>query len=171
MDRLIYTAMIGAKQALLAQSTNANNIANASTTGFKADLDFFKSLPVYGPGFPSRSIAQVESGGVDFKSGSRQTTGRSLDIAVSGKGFIAVQGNDGTEGYTRRGDLHINELGQLSNGANQLVIGEGGPIALPPFDNILIGNDGTITIQPQGQGVNALVVVDRIKLVNPDLQN
>ena len=171
MDRFIYTAMIGAQQALLAQQSNANNIANVSTIGFKADLDFFKSLPIYGPGFPSRVVTEVRSAGVDFKGGPRQTTGRSLDIAVNDNGFIAVAAKDGSEGYTRRGDLHVNALGQLLNGIDQPVIGEGGPIALPPFDNILIGADGTITIQPQGQGTNALVIVDRIKLVNPDLKN
>lgn len=171
MDRLIYTAMVGAQQALLAQQSNANNIANVTTVGFKADLDFFKSLPVYGPGFPSRVVTEVQSAGIDFKGGSRQTTGRSLDVAVNGNGFMAVEAKDGTEAYTRRGDLHVNELGQLLNGIDQLVKGEGGAIALPPFDHILIGSDGTITIQPQGEGVNALVVVDRIKLVNPDLQN
>lgn len=169
MDRMLYVAMSGAKQVMLAQQVNTNNLANVSTTGFRADLEAFRSLPVYGPGYPSRVYAVTERPGTDLLSGSLTTTGRSLDIAVNGQGWIAVQAADGSEVYTRAGDLRVTVNGQLETGAGRRVLGNGGPISIPPFENLEIGADGTISIQPVGQPANALAVVDRIKLVNPPL--
>lgn len=168
MEKMIYLAMSGAKEVMLRQSTNNHNLANLNTTGFKADLDNFKSLPVYGPGNPSRVYVEDTRAGTDHSSGQLISTGRDLDVGINGEGFIAVQDRDGSEGYTRAGDLRINSAGLLENGAGYPIMGDGGPIAIPPFEKIQIGTDGTITIQPLGQAVTNLAIVDRIKLVKPD---
>lgn len=167
MDRMLYVAMSGAKQIMLAQAVNNNNLANVSTAGFRADLDAFRSMPVFGPGYPSRVYAMTERPGTDMSSGALTTTGRELDVAVNGPGWITVQAPDGSEAYTRAGDLRVSVNGQLETGAGHPVMGNGGPIAVPPFEKIEIGADGTISILPVGQAPNALAVVDRIKLVNP----
>lgn len=169
MDEMVYLAMTGAKQTEYAQSINSNNIANVSTTGFRADLHSFSSLPIDGPGIDSRVNAVIESYGTDFTQGAVANTGRDLDIAIQGAGFIAVQGPDGEEAYTRAGDLRVNAGGLLSTGAGHLVMGDGGPVAVPLNSSLLIGTDGTISIQPLGQGPETLAIVDRIKLVDPDI--
>lgn len=168
MDRMIYIAMDAANQTARAQAVNANNLANASTTAFRADLEALRSISVDGAGYASRAYSQTYQTGVDLSSGSMMTTGRTLDVALSGKGYIAVQAKDGTEAYTRRGDLKVTSNGQLLTGAGNPVIGNGGPIALPPFEKLEIGVDGTITIRGIGQSAAALTVVDRIRLVDPD---
>ncbi|WP_438971698.1 flagellar basal-body rod protein FlgF [Methylophaga sp.] len=170
MDRSLYIAMNAAQQTMLAQATNANNLANVNTTGFRADFEQFRSMPVFGEGLPSRVYSMTERPGTDYQQGTVQSTGRELDISVQGEGFIAVQGKDGREGYTRAGDLHMTETGQLVTGTGLSVMGEGGPIAIPPSEKVEIGSDGTISIRPVGAESNALAVVDRIKLVKPDLQ-
>jgi flagellar basal-body rod protein FlgF len=167
MDRMLYIAMTGANQAMVAQAANGNNLANASTTGFRADLSAFRAMPVFGDGYPSRVYAMTEHPGVDFAPGTVTATGRELDVAVNGDGWIAVQARDGGEGYTRAGDLRLNSAGQLVTGAGLPVIGNGGPIAIPQAAKIEIAADGTISILPVGQPLNAVAVVDRIKLVNP----
>ncbi len=169
MDEMVYLAMSGAKQTEYAQAINSNNIANVSTTGFRADLHSFSSAPIDGPGVESRVNAIVESYGTDYSQGAVANTGRDLDIAVQGDGFIAVQGPDGEEAYTRAGDLRVNSGGLLSTGAGHLVMGDGGPVAIPLNTSLLIGSDGTISLQPLGQGPETLAIVDRIKLVNPDI--
>jgi flagellar basal-body rod protein FlgF len=113
----------------------------------------------------------TERPATDYQQGSVQSTGRELDISVQGEGFISVMGKDGREGYTRAGDLHVTELGQLVTGTGLPVMGEGGPVAIPPAEKIDIGADGTISIRPIGGAENELAVIDRIKLVKPDLQN
>lgn len=168
MDEMIYVAMTGAKQTEYAQSINTNNLANISTTGFRADLHSFSSVPIDGPGVDSRINAVVDSYGTDFASGPIANTGRDLDVAIQGRGFLAVQGPDGEEAYTRAGDLRINAGGLLTTGAGHLVIGEGGPVAIPPNSSLLIGADGTVSLQPLGQGPETLAIVDRIKLVDPE---
>lgn len=167
MDRMLYVAMSGAKQIMLAQAVNNNNLANVSTAGFRADLDAFRSMPVFGPGYPSRVYNMTERPGTDMSAGALTTTGRELDVAVNGQGWITVQAPDGSEAYTRAGDLRVSVNGQLETGAGHPVMGNGGPIAVPPFEKIEIGADGTISVLPIGQAPNALAVVDRIKLVNP----
>jgi flagellar basal-body rod protein FlgF len=168
MDEMIYLAMTGAKQTEYAQAINSNNLANVSTTGFRADLHSFSSVPIDGPGVDARVNAVVESYGTDFTQGPISNTGRDLDIAVQGKGYIAVQAPDGSEAYTRAGDLRVQSGGLLATGAGHLVIGDGGPVAIPPNSSLLIGGDGTVSIQPLGQGPETLTIVDRIKLVNPE---
>jgi len=169
MDDMIYLAMTGAKQTEYAQAINSNNLANVSTTGFRADLHSFSSVPIDGPGVDSRVNAVVDSYGTDFAQGPIANTGRDLDVAIQGEGFIAVQAPDGTEAYTRAGDLRVEAGGLLSTGAGHLVMGDGGPVAIPPNSSLLIGGDGTISIQPYGQGPETMSTVDRIKLVNPDI--
>jgi len=167
MDEMIYVAMTGARQTEVAQTINSNNLANASTTGFRADLHAFSNVPIEGPGVGSRVNAVVDRYGTDFSAGAVQVTGRDLDVAIQGEGFIAVQAEDGTEAYTRAGDLRVEAGGLLATGTGRLVIGDGGPVAVPPNASLYIGKDGTVTVQPLGQQANTLSVVDRIKLVNP----
>ncbi|MBP1151002.1 MULTISPECIES: flagellar basal-body rod protein FlgF [Methylocaldum] len=168
MDRSLYVAMSGAKQILLAQASNANNLANANTPGFRADFEQLRSMPVFGNGYPSRVYAMTERPGVDLSTGSLQTTGRDLDVAINGDGWLAVQAKDGSEAYTRAGDLHITPAGQLVTGSGLPVLGNAGPIAIPPAQKVEIGSDGTISIIPQGANATALAILDRIKLVKPE---
>lgn len=126
MDRSLYIAMSGAKQTLMAQATNANNLANAQTTGFKSDMEQFRSMPVFGAGYPTRVYAMTERPGTDFTPGAIQTTGKELDVAINGKGFFAVQDSEGKEAYTRAGDLHLTPEGLLQTGTGLQVIGQNG---------------------------------------------
>lgn len=168
MDRLLYVAMSGAKETLRAQSTNNHNLANASTNGFRADLAAFQSRAVEGAGYESRVYATSASTGFDASSGALQQTGRDLDVAVRGDGFIAVQGRDGREAYTRAGDLRIEADGSLRTGTGLQVMGDGGPISVPPAASVLIGSDGGVSIVPLGQGPDTKAIVGRIKLVRPE---
>jgi flagellar basal-body rod protein FlgF len=167
MDRMLYVAMTGAKQTMLAQTANSHNLANASTSGFRADFSAFRAMPVFGNGYPSRVYAMNERPGVDLAPGVIIASGRDLDVAVNSEGWIAVQAPDGSEAYTRAGDFRISTNGVLVTGAGHPVLGSGGPIALPPAEKVDIGSDGTISIRPSGQSAAALSTVDRIKLVNP----
>lgn len=171
MDKSLYIAMSGAKQTLLAQTANANNLAHTQTTGFKADLEQFRSMPVFGSGFPTRVYAMTERPGTDLAPGSLQSTGRELDVAVDGEGWLAVQDAGGKEAYTRAGDLHITPEGLLQNGAGLPILGQDGPISVPPSQKLEIGRDGTISIVPLGSRASNLVIIDRIKLVKPELDN
>ncbi|MDX2426778.1 MAG: flagellar basal-body rod protein FlgF [Cycloclasticus sp.] len=169
MDSSLYVAMSGAKQAMMAQAVNSHNLANANTTGFKADLSQFRSMPVYGPGHPSHVYAMAERPGIDFENGTMQQTGRELDVAIKGEGWIAVQTGDGSEAYTRAGDLRITPTGLLTTGTGLPVLGGGGPVILPEAEKIEIGSDGTISIIPLGDTAATLSAIDRIKLVSPEL--
>jgi len=172
MDRSLYIAMSGAKQTLLAQTANANNLANTQTTGFKSDLEQFRSRPVYGAGFPTRVYAMNEKPGLDFSTGAMQTTGGDLDVAINGEGYLAVQGADGKEAYTRAGDLRITPQGFLQTGAGLNVLGQDGPITVQPAEKVTIGSDGTISIIPLGSGnATTQVEVGRIKLVQAASEN
>jgi len=167
MDRMLYVAMSGASETMLAQGVNSNNLANANTTGFLSDLQQFRSMPVFGDGFPTRVYALSERPDIDFSRGSIQATGRDLDIAVKGDSWIAVQSKDGSEAMTRAGDLQIDANGLLMTGTGLPVLGNNGPIAIPPAEKMEIATDGTISIRPLGQGANELAIVDRIKLLTP----
>ena len=169
MDNMMYLAMSGARQVMHKQATNNHNLANVNTTGFKADIDNFKAMPVYGPGHPGRVYTQDQRTGISHEAGAIMSTGMPLDIAVNGDGFIAVQDIDGSEAYTRNGNLKITDQGLLVTSSGQAVLGEGGPITLSEYDNVQIGTDGTITIMPVGQAGGEIAVLDRIKLVNPDI--
>ncbi|MBD9677190.1 flagellar basal-body rod protein FlgF [Pseudomonas sp. PDM18] len=168
MDRMLYVAMSGASQNTKAMQAHANNLANISTTGFRRDFEQARAMPVFGDSFPARVFAMSERPATDFTTGSLQETGRDLDVAAKGDSWIAVQAPDGSEAYVRTGSLEIDALGQLRTSDGMPVMGNGGPIAIPPEEKIDIGEDGTITIRGQGNNPNALATVDRIKLVTPD---
>jgi|TARA_R100000005_G_scaffold86087_1_gene54823 flagellar basal-body rod protein FlgF len=167
MDHFVYIAASGAQEMMLAQAANSHNLANAATPGFKADLVSAESRYLDGVGAASRVYTIEKRKGTDLAPGSLEQTGRDLDVALVGEGWIAVQAPDGTEALTRRGDLRVDEFGQLVNGGGQPVLGERGPIALPPFSSLTVGADGTVSIVPLGEQINAVAVLDRIKLVNP----
>lgn len=168
MDRMVYTAMNGANQIMLRQTTNNHNLANLDTTGFRADIDIFSSLPVYGPGYPTRVYTEDQRAGIDLSQGKIYYTGNNFDIAVTGDGFIAVAAPDGREAYTRAGSLKVTSSGQLQNSEGHSILGNGGPVIIPPFEKIEIAADGTISILPLGQSAASLAVVDRVKLVRTD---
>jgi flagellar basal-body rod protein FlgF len=170
MDRALFLAMSGAKQNMQEMQLRANNLANVSTTGFRADLAQARSMQAYGDGLPSRVFAMTERPGQSFAQGSVITTGRDLDVTVEGDGWLSVMDKTGQEGLTRNGNLHIDETGLLSNGAGHLVIGESGaPITLPvPLAKVEIGRDGTISVLPKGAPAEAIEVIDRIKLSRPN---
>jgi flagellar basal-body rod protein FlgF len=170
MDHFVYVAASAARETMLAQANNANNLANASTTGFRTDLLMAKSALVVDPSrnMTTRIFGMMDSSGIDFSEGMINTTGRDLDVAVNGQGWIAVLAADGSEAYSRRGDLRVDQFGQLVDGAGSQVMGNSGPIALPPFSQLEVGADGIISIVAVGESPNTLSQIDRIKLVNPD---
>ncbi len=171
MDKLLYVAMSGAKETMRAQAANNHNLANASTTGFKADLSAFQSRAVTGPGYASRVYATDSTVGWDHALGPQQQTGNPLDISINGQGFFAVQDERGNEAYTRAGDLHVDPAGQLLTATGRAVLGEDGPISVPPSTAVSVGSDGTISIVPLGQDPKTAANVARIKLVNPPLDS
>ncbi|MGD8914860.1 MAG: flagellar basal body rod protein FlgF [Candidatus Thiodiazotropha sp.] len=168
MDRMLYIAMSGAKETLIAQASNSNNLANVNTPGFMEDLNQFRSMPVFGEGYPTRVYALDERPNINFDKGSIQATGNPLDLAVNGEGYFAVQSVDGSEAYTRRGDLKVDANGLVTNGQGLPLIGNSGPIALPPYERLEVAPDGTITILPEGATPEGLAIIDRIKMVNPE---
>ncbi|MBK8107186.1 MAG: flagellar basal-body rod protein FlgF [Betaproteobacteria bacterium] len=165
MDRLIYLAMSGAKATLQRQDQLANNLANASTNGFRAELQAFRAVPVRGDGASTRVYALESSVGHDPRSGPVQTTGRALDVALQGAAWLAVQALDGTEAYTRAGALQVGTDGQLVTPAGLPVLGDGGPITLPANAAVDVASDGTLTTRvgndpPQPAGRLKLVTTD-----------
>jgi flagellar basal-body rod protein FlgF len=171
MDRMIYTAMTGAKHILDQQATTAHNLANATSTGFKAQVDSFRAVPVLGQGLPTRAFVVDATVGADFNPGAIQHTGRDLDVAVQGQGWLAVQRPDGSEGYTRNGSLKVSENGLLQTANGLTVMGDGGPISIPPDVAITIAKDGTISSVSNNTLPGPATVIGRLKLVNPDEAN
>ncbi len=167
MDRSLYISMSGAKQNMYAQQANANNLANVDTGGFKKDFASARSMPVFGEHHPSRAYAMSERPGTDFSEGPMNQTDRDLDVAVQGSGWIAVEPEPDDEAFTRTGDLMTDVNGILRTGDGLPVLGNGGPIALPPADKVEIGADGTVSVVPEGGPADQLIDVDRIKMVNP----
>jgi flagellar basal-body rod protein FlgF len=165
MDRALYVGMSGAMQTMLAQSANANNLANANTTGFRAQLIDAQPVPVDGAGLPSRVNAQLQDSGWDSSPGTLSQTGRDLDVALHDGDWLAVQASDGSEAYTRAGNLSIDANGQLLTGSGQPVLGDGGPISVPQYSSVKIGSDGTVSIVPAGQTANTVTMVGRLKVV------
>ena len=166
MDKMLYVSMTGAHNNTLAQRAHANNLANISTSGFRRDFEQARSMPIFGDSYPSRVFAMSERPGTDFTPGSLQETGRDLDVAVGGKGWLAVQMPDGSEAYTRNGSLDVSANGILQTHDGKPVLGDGGPVTIPPDNEISIGADGSISAsQPDQPGV--VNVVAQLKLVNP----
>lgn len=171
MDRLIYTAMTGAKHILEQQATNSHNLANATSTGFRAQVDSFRAVPVVSEGLPTRAYVVDATVGADFKPGVIQSTGRDLDIAVQGEGWLTVQRSDGTEGFTRNGSLKLNENGILQTATGQTIMGDAGPISIPPDVAVSIAKDGTISTVENNTLPGPSNILGRLKLVNPDVNN
>lgn len=167
MDRLIYTAMTGAKHVFMQQAGTANNLANASTVGFKAQEHRFRAVPVIGEGMPTRAFTVDASVADDFDEGPLMFTGRSLDVAVQGRGWLAVQLPDGSEAYTRAGSLDVDVTGLLQTKSGYPVVGDGGPINVPPDNRIEIAPDGTVSVVPTFGTPNNANAIGRLKLVNP----
>lgn len=167
MDRLIYTAMTGAKHVFMQQAGTANNLANASTIGFKAQEHRFRAVPVLGEGMPTRAFVVDASVSDVMDQGPLMFSGRNLDVAVNGKGWIAVQMPDGSEAYTRAGSLDVDVTGLLQTKSGLTVAGGGGPISIPPDNNIEIAPDGTVSVVPTFGTPNNVNAIGRIKLVNP----
>ena len=163
MDKLVYTAALGLKAHLASQAAIANNMANASTTGFRADRVVFERLALTGSAFETRTPASAEVTDADRKGGAIQHTGRDLDVAITGDSWLAVQASDGSEAYTRRGDLEVAPSGVLQTGDGFPVIGASGPITLPP-GKATISADGNVSVVPAGGG--PAQVVDRLKLAS-----
>ena len=165
MDRVIYLAMAGAKATLQRQDVLANNLANASTTGFRAEMTAFRAVPVLGDGASTRVYAIESTPGYSAEPGPVAATGRNMDVAMKGQAWLAVQGRDGTEAYTRNGSLDVDSEGLLVTRSGLPVMGDGGPITVPANGQVLIGADGSVTAtvgngRPQGIG--------KLKLVTPE---
>jgi flagellar basal-body rod protein FlgF len=167
MDRLVYTAYSGLRGRMAAQAAIANNMANASTIGFRSDSFNFEQLALKGAGFDSRALTSEEVVDADRKAGAVVSTGRDLDVAIDGDAWLAVQAADGEEAYTRRGDLTIAPSGVLQTGDGFPVIGNSGPITIPPADKVTIAPDGSVLIVPPGGQIDKPQVLDRLKLVDP----
>lgn len=167
MDRLIYTAMTGAKHVFMQQAGTANNLANASTVGFKAQEHRFRAVPVLGEGMPTRAFTVDASVSDVFDEGPLMFTGRSLDVAVQGRGWLAVQLPDGSEAYTRAGGLDVDVSGLLQTKSGYPVVGDGGPINVPPDNRVEIAPDGTVSVVPSFGTPNNANAIGRLKLVNP----
>lgn len=164
MDKLIYTAMTGAKYALSRQDTHAQNLAHASTPGYRAETAAYRAVPLEGS--PTRVFVLDASTGADLSPGPVKQTGRSLDIALTGAGWIAIEGSDGREAYTRNGSLQVSAAGILTTDGGLPVLGDGGPLAVPPDAAIRIASDGTVSVIPSANP-GAVQNAGRIKLVNP----
>ncbi|MDX3775454.1 flagellar basal-body rod protein FlgF [Chromatiaceae bacterium AAb-1] len=172
MDHLLYIAMSGAKENMNGLSVRANNLANTGTVGFKADFEQARAMQAFGEGLPTRVFSMTEQPGQNFDAGSVIMTERELDVAIQGDGWLSVIAPNGTEAYTRAGNLQLSATGMLETTNGLAVLGENGPIQLPiPLAKVEIAADGTISALPQGAPANAMVVVERIKLVNPDYKD
>ncbi|HJW10577.1 MAG TPA: flagellar basal-body rod protein FlgF [Albitalea sp.] len=165
MDRMIYLSMSGAKATMQRQDTLANNLANVSTVGFRAELQAFRAVPVQGSGASTRVYALESTPGYDASAGTVTATGRNLDVAMKGNSWLAVQGLDGTEAYTRAGSLDVSSDGTLTTSGGLTVLGDGGPIQVPPNSAVSIGADGTVS----AKGVDGKTsAVGKLKLVTPE---
>ncbi len=165
MDRMIYLSMSGAKATMQRQDVLANNLANVSTAGFRAELQAFRAVPVEGSGASTRVYALETTPGYDASAGPITATGRNLDVAMKGNAWLAVQGLDGTEAYTRGGSLELSSDGTLTTRNGLPVLGDGGPIQVPANSEVSIGADGTVS----ARGANGRsAAIGRLKLVTPE---
>lgn len=175
MDRLIYTAMTGAKQIMEQQTTVSHNMANVGTTGFRAQIDTFRAVPVEGKGLPTRTQVIDDTVGADFTEGTIHKTDRNLDVAIKGQGWLTVQAPDGKEAYTRSGALKLTQNGILQTQNGMAVQGidtmgiDSGPITVPYDASLVIGKDGTVSSLVPGSVPATMEIFGRIKLVNPPL--
>ena len=166
MNRMIHTSLSAMRANMARQAVTANNIANASTTGFRAEISNARPLWIKGPGLPDRAVASEEVQSADMRAAVTVSTGRPLDIAMNGDAMLTVQAENGDEAYTRRGDLMVSASGLLTTGDGHPVLGEGGPVTVPPSDQIRIDKDCTLWIIPAGGDPNAPQKIDRLKLAS-----
>lgn len=167
-QQTIYLAMSGLNATMDRMTAATNNLANANTTAFKAQRPMFQAEPLYGQGLPDRVDVVSAEDTADFRPGSIEQTGRSLDVAVKGSGWIAVQATDGTSALTRNGSLTISANGLLQTSDGNPVLGNGGaPITLPPLQSVTVGEDGTVSGTPLGQPATSITTLNRILLANP----
>jgi len=171
MDRLIYIAMTGAKQNFEQQAIAAHNLANVGTAGYRAETAAFRVAPVIGPGMPTRAYAVETTTGADLQPGAIQQTGRDLDLAIQGAGWITVQSLDGQEAYTRAGSMQVSTDGNLQTRTGLNVLSDGGPLTIPQDSTIAIAGDGTVSAVQEAQGKSNIIVLGKIKLVNPPAEN
>ncbi|QGG80213.1 flagellar hook-basal body complex protein [Litorivicinus lipolyticus] len=164
MDKAIYMASQTATNMMRAQALVANNMANAATSGFKADRFTMVSQEITGGEYGARSTARLAGGGVDLTAGPMQQTGRDLDVAISGRSLFAVQVNEDQQAFTRNGDFKVSPEGLLTTQQGQPVLGELGVIPVPVYESISIGQDGSVSVVPPGGG---MVRLDRLKMVTP----
>lgn len=167
MDRLIYTAMTGASATMGQEAAVAHNLANATSTGFKTELHKLRAVQVQNAPMATRAFVADASVADDFATGPLLHSNRTLDVAVQGKGWFAVQLPDGTEGYTRNGNFEVSPNGILQTRSGLPVLGSGGPITVPPDVEVVIGTDGTVSTVPRSGARNSTSAVDQLKLVNP----
>jgi flagellar basal-body rod protein FlgF len=168
MDRLVHISLSAMRGAMARQAATANNLANVNTVGFRGEMAAARSLWMRsGDGLEARAMSAEEVTGADMRSGTVTATGRDLDVAIEGEAFLTVQAKNGDEAYTRRGDLQVADTGLLTTGEGDPVLGENGPITLPPADKVKIEADGAVWIVPQGGNPNAPQLVDRMKLASP----
>ncbi|MDP1929041.1 MAG: flagellar basal-body rod protein FlgF [Thiobacillus sp.] len=167
MDRLIYTAMTGAKHTLEQQATTSHNLANATTTGFREQINQFRAVPIQGAIMPTRTFVVDSTTGSNFGPGAIQHTGRELDVAIQGEGWLVVQAADGSEAYTRNGSLKMDENGLLLTRDGLAVQSDSGPLSIPPGRSLAVAADGTISLLPDGSQPTGLTTIGRLKMVNP----
>lgn len=167
MDKLIYTAMTGAKHIFERQASVAHNLANATSTGYRAEEHRLRAVPLVSEALPTRAFAVDTSVANDFTPGPLQQTGRPLDVAVQGEGWIALALPDGTEAYTRNGSLEVNVNGVLQTRSGIPVQGNGGSVSIPPDNEITVAKDGMISLKPSSGAQNTVTQIGSIKLVNP----
>ena len=167
MDRMIYIGMAGAKQALEQQASVANNMANVSTPGFRAQINSFRAIPVVGEELPTRTFVTAITPGADMSAGPLMPTGRPLDVAIRGDGWFTVTAPDGSEAFTRVGNLQVGADGQLQTMAGRPLMGDGGALVVPPDSAVSVTDSGQVIAQAAGNGATGGVELGRLKLVNP----
>lgn len=167
MDRMIYVGMSGAKQAMEQQASVANNMANVSTPGFRAQINNFRAVPVVGDEAATRAMVVATTPGADMRAGPLTQTGRALDVAIRGEGWLTVQMPDGSEAYTRVGNLQVGADGQLMTMDARPLVGDAGPLVVPPGSSLVVAGDGVVTALGAGDPAVGAAEVGRLKLVNP----
>lgn len=167
MDRLVHTSLSALRGAMARQAATANNLANVNTVGFRGEFAAARPLWVRGQTFDARVLSDEQVAGADMRAGAVTETGRDLDVAVQSNSFLTVQAKNGDEAYTRRGDLQMSDTGLLTTGEGDPVLGEQGPITIPPADSIKIEGDGSIWIVPLGGDATKPQKIDRLKLASP----
>ncbi|AYJ85213.1 flagellar basal body rod protein FlgF (plasmid) [Sphingomonas paeninsulae] len=167
MDKLIHTSLSALRSAMARQAVTASNLANASTTGFRAEMASVRPVWLTGAGLNDRAFASEEVVSADMQGGTITQTGRPLDVALQGDALLSVQAEDGDEAYTRRGDLTVSDSGLLTTGDGHPVLGENGPLTIPPADKVSINADGSVWMVPAGGDANQPQLIDRLKLTSP----